>query len=216
MSRQRNLIATNLILFLIYLTPLVAQTSLPEFSISVAPSVVTVVQGEESSVTVTITCDTASLVSAADCNKRPQFDFYFSQLPAGVQAQVATGRAGANTVAMHASSEASPGAFPIEVTVVADDTRQVQTFTLNVKSAASVAPRPVVAPPPVRQKSTAMRWEHHLVIAKTPEELDFLAKELGQESWELVSVVIRQNRGTNQWVGFFKRAKRELTVAERR
>jgi hypothetical protein len=60
-----------------------------------------------------------------------------------------------------------------------------------------------------------VRWEHHLVIAKTPEELDLRAKELGQDSWELVSVVTRQIRGTNQWVGFFRRAQRELTAEKR-
>jgi hypothetical protein len=208
MPQRINRTAAALILFLVGLTPVVAQTPLPEFTISAAPSVVTVVQGQVSSLAVTIACNTASLKAVADCNARPEFGVQLSQLPSGVQAHLATGRVGVNTIELHASSEASLGASRVQVTVTAGDTTQVQTFLLNVRPAPPLPPPPVIKPEVVVQPSPAVHWEHHLAIAKTPEELDRLANELGKDSWELVSVTTRQNRGATEWVGFFKRAKR--------
>jgi hypothetical protein len=200
--------ATALILFLVGLTPVLAQTPIPEFTISAAPSVVTVAQGQMSSLAVTVTCNTASLAAVADCNARPKFDFHLSQLPAGVQAQVATGRVGVNTVELLASPDATLGSFHVQITVTAGDTTQVQTFLLNVRPAPPVSPPPVITPAVVVQPAPVVRWEHHLATAKTAEELDRLANELGKDSWELVSVTTRQTRGATEWVGFFKRAKR--------
>src|SRR5258708_31722232 len=98
-----------LILFLLGLTTVFAQTPIPEFTISAAPSVVTVVQGQVGSVAVTVACNTASLKAVADCNARPGFGIRGSQLPYGVPAHIATGRVGVNTVELHASSDASVG-----------------------------------------------------------------------------------------------------------
>jgi hypothetical protein len=208
MPRPTIQTAIALISCLAGLTPVVAQAPPPEFIISAAPSVVTVAQGQVSSLAVTVACNTASVTAVADCNARPRFDFHFSELPAGVMAQVATGRVGVNTVELLASSEASLGSFPIQVAVAAGDTTQVQTFLLNVRPAPAVSPPSVVKPEVVFQPVPVVHWEHHLAIAKTAEELDRLANELGKDSWELVSVTTRQTRGATQWVGFFKRAKR--------
>jgi hypothetical protein len=209
MSRSMVTAAALLLLFLTGL-PLAAQPSPPEFNIAVAPSIVTVERGEVAALTVTVTCNTASLKSVADCNARPKFDIYLSDVPGSLHLQAAPGRIGANTIVVSASSVAPTGSFPVQVTVVAGDTAQVQTFAINVRPPqASVAPAvPVVVQQPVAQPSPAGRWEHHMAIAKTPEDFDRMANELGRESWELVSVIARQNRGATEWVGFFKRPAR--------
>lgn len=205
---MRRTTKTVIILFLVGLTPMLAQTPIPEFTISAAPSVVTVTQGQVASLALTVTCNTASLAAVADCNARPQFGIQLSELPYGVRAQVATGRVGVNTIALHASSEASLESFPVKVTVSAGDTTQVQTFLLTVRPAPVVPAPPVVKPEVVVQPSPVVHWEHHLAVAKTAEDLDLLANELGKDSWELVSVTTRRTRGVTEWVGFFKRAKR--------
>ena len=56
--------------------------------------------------------------------------------------------------------------------------RRRQNFTLNVK------PLPV------------MQWEYRVERAKTEQELESAATNLGAQSWELVSVVYRE-RGSN-------------------
>src|SRR5215471_2840014 len=208
MPRSIKCIAA-LLFFLAGLKPIVAQSLVPEFFIAVAPSVLTVVQGEHASLTVTITCNTSSFIALADCNARPQFDFYLSEFPDGTNAQTAAGRIGANTISISASSEARAGSFPVHVTVLAGDTEQVQTFVLNVRERPAPAPVTHVVPPPVAAPAgPAQIWEHHVLVAKTPEEFDRKANDLGQDSWELVSVITRQNGHVTELVGFFKRPKR--------
>jgi hypothetical protein len=209
MPRSRYIRAAFLFLVLAGLKPVIGQSPVPEFFITVAPSFVTVLQGEATSLTVTITCHTSSLVVAADCNAWPKFDFHLSEFPDGTQAELAAGRTGVNTISISASSEATAGSFPIQVTVVAGNTSQVQTFVLNVKQAAPASsasqepPKPVGVP--VRP---VLAWEHHMLVAKTPEEFDRKAKDLGRDSWELVSVFTREDLGVAEWIGFFKRPKR--------
>jgi hypothetical protein len=206
--------AAALFLCLAALTPLAAQTPLPEFHIAVVPSIVIVAPGDVVSLTVTVTCNAASLAAVADCSARPNFDFSFSGLPAGVAAQAAAGRVGPNTIVVSASSAAKVGSFPIQVTVAAGDTTEVQSINVNVRAptpattpAAVIAPA-VVAPSVAVQSTLGVHWEHHVAVAKTAEELDRMADELGQQSWELVSVVTRENHGAAEWVGFFRRPKR--------
>jgi hypothetical protein len=209
MSRPIKCIAALLFFFLAGLKPIAAQSLVPEFFIAVAPSVVTVVQGEHASLNVAITCNTSSFIAVAECNARPEFDLYLSEVPDGTNAQTAAGRIGANTISISASSEARVGSFPIQVTVLAGDTMQVQTFVLTVRE----RPTPssvthAVQPPIVAPAGPALIWEHHVLVAKTPEEFDRKANDLGQDSWELVSVITRQNGRVTELVGFFKRPKR--------
>src|SRR6476620_4473380 len=157
-----------------------AQVS-PAFNVSISPSIVTVTQGAMASFTVNIVV-----------NERPRFDFNLSGLPSGVIAQVPVGHPGANTIVLTALPNASAGSFNVDLTVLAGNNPQTQTFMLNVK------------PLPVAQ------WEYHMVRVKTEQELESAAVSLGQQSWELVSVIYRE-RGSNglpEWVGFFKRQKR--------
>jgi hypothetical protein len=159
--------------------PLPAQVS-PAFNVSVSPSIVTVTQGASTSFTVNIVV-----------NERPQFDFALSGLPGGVIAQVPVGHPGANTIVLTAISTASTGTFNVGLTVHAGNNPQAQSFVLNVKRL------------PVAQ------WEYQMEKAPTERELESAASSLGQQSWELVSVVYRE-RGSNglpEWTAFFKRQK---------
>ena len=210
MPRTRRYISAALFFFLVAgLKPLIGQSPLPEFFITVAPSVVTVVQGEATSLTVTITCNTSSLAVAADCNAWPKFDLHLSEFPDGANAETAAGRVGPNTISISTSSETAAGAFPIQVTVVAGNTTQAQTFILNVRQAATALSGPQALRQPVDAPAgPLLTWEHHVLVAKTPEEFGRKENNLGRDSWELVSVITRQNIGTAEWIGFFKRPKR--------
>lgn len=164
-----------------------AQTD-PEFVVSLSPSIVTITQGGMASLTVHIAV-----------NERPSFDFSLSGLPSGVVAQIPSGHAGATTIVLTALPTAATGTFNVELTAIASDFApprssngpQRQNFTLNVK------PMPVI------------QWEYRMERAKTEQELESAAEALGQQAWELVSVVYRE-RGSNglpEWTAFFKRQK---------
>lgn len=159
-----------------------------DFVVTVNPSIVTITQG-----------GTASLTVHIAVNERPTFEFSLTGLPAGVVAQIPAGHAGATTILLTALPTAATGTFNVVVTAVASDfapprtsnAPQSQNFTLNVK------PLPV------------MQWEYRVERAKTEQDLESAAEALGQQSWELVSVVYRE-RGSNglpEWTAFFKRQK---------
>ena len=157
-----------------------AQVS-PAFNVSINPSIVTVTQGSMASFTVHL-----------EVNERPQFEFSLSGLPGGVIAQVPAGHAGNNTIVLTALPSASTGTFHVGVTALAGNNPQTQSFVLNVK------PLPVI------------QWEYRMEKAPTERELQSAAEALGEQSWELVSVVYRE-RGSNglpEWTAFFKRQKR--------
>ena len=181
---------------------------IPEFFISLAPSVVTVTQGEAAMLTVTVRCNISSFAAVRDCNARSKFDLSFSEFPDGTSAQIADGRVGDNTVSITASSETKTGSFPVQVTAAAGNTTQVQTFILNIRKAASAQSVATVDHEPVAVSAGhVLAWEHHVLVAKTPEDFNRMADDLGRGSWELVSVVTRQNARNTEWVGFFKRPR---------
>jgi len=156
-----------------------AQVS-PAFNVSISPSIVTVTQGAMTSFTVNI-----------EVNERPQFQFNLSGLPSGVVSQVPVGHPGANTIVLTALSGASTGTFNVELTVHAGNNPQAHTLVLNVK------------PLPVPQ------WEYRVERTATEHELESAAVSLGEQSWELVSVLYRERgNGLQEWVGFFKRQRR--------
>lgn len=157
-----------------------AQVS-PEFNVSIHPSIVTVTQGSMVSFTVNIVV-----------NERPQFEFTVSGLPGGVVAQVPAGHPGANTIVLSASPSASTGTFNVHLITLAGNNPQSQSFTLNVK------PLPMV------------EWEYQVEKAPTENDLQAAAAKLGQQSWELISVIYRErgSKGLPEWTGFFKRQKR--------
>lgn len=81
--------------------------------------------------------------------------------------------------------------FNVNLTALAGNNPQTQAFTLNVK------------PLPMTQ------WEYHIEMAPTQQALQASATSLGEQSWELVSVILHPGKdGNPEWVGFFKRQKR--------
>jgi len=217
------ILAVLLFVSLAALKPLTAQRPnpdpeflIPEFFISVSPSVVTVEQGGLTMLTVTIKCNTSSFIAVKDCNDRPKFDVYLSEFPDGTSVQTAGGRIGDNAIAINASSGAKTGSFAVQVTVAAGITTQVQTFVLNIRQAASASSTETATREPVAAPAShQLTWEHHAVVAKTPEELNRLANDLGKASWELVSVVSRQNAHGTELIGFFRRPKPDDAKVQR-
>lgn len=177
MSRPAVRAAVLFLLIIGLASRLPAQVA-PEFVISVSPSIVTVTQGGMASFTVNVAV-----------NERPRFDFALSGLPAGVIAQAPSGHAGANTIVLTALPNAETGSFSVELSATAGNNTQKHTFMLNVK------------PLPLTQ------WEYRVERARTEQELESTAAGLGLQSWELVSVVVHERNGAQEWVGFFKRQR---------
>jgi hypothetical protein len=185
MSRYAFRAAALLLFVTVIASRLPAQTD-PEFVLTLSPSIVTITQG-----------GTATLTVHVAVNERPSFEFSLSGLPAGVVAQIPAGRAGATTILLTALPTAATGTFNIELTAVASgfapprssNGPQSQNFTLNVK------------PLPVTQ------WEYRVERARTEQELESTATNLGLQSWELVSVILTDRNGLDEWVAFFKRQK---------
>jgi hypothetical protein len=176
---MRRNISITAFAFLLAASCLHAQVS-PAFNLSIRPSIVTVTEGSMTSFTVNI-----------QVNERPEFQFTLSGLPSGVVAQIPVGRPGANTIVLSALPSASTGTFNVELTAIAGNNPQSQSFTLNVK------PLPVTL------------WEYRMEKAPNEQALASAAEALGQQSWELVSVIYRE-RGSNglpEWTAFFKRQK---------
>jgi len=147
MPRAIRIALASIVLVIAPASCIHAQVS-PAFNISISPSIVTVTQGSATSLTVNL-----------QVNERPQFQFSLSGLPGGVVAQVPVGRPGSNTIVLTALSGASTGTFNVELTALAGNNPQSQSFTLNVK------------PLPVTQ------WEYRMERAKTEQELESAAKK---------------------------------------
>ena len=185
MSQPAVRVAALLLLITGVASRLPAQTD-PDFVVTVNPSIVTITQG-----------GTASLTVHVAVNERPSFEFSLAGLPPGVVAQIPAGHSGATTIVLTALPTAATGTFNVELTAVASDFApprssngpQSQSFTLNVK------------PLPVTQ------WEYRVERARTEQELESTATNLGLQSWELVSVVLTDRNGADEWVAFFKRQK---------
>jgi hypothetical protein len=150
-----------------------AQTS-PHFVVSVNPAVVNITQGGSVTMTVTTVVD-----------GRPDFEFSFAGLPAGVIAQTRSGRAGANTIILTALPTTITGSYSVDVTATSGNSSHTQTFTLNLKSM-----------PPIQ-------WEYHVEIAGTAQQFEAAANALGQQGWELVSMVVH----AEEIISVFKREK---------
>lgn len=150
-----------------------AQTQSP-FVVTVNPSVVNIAQGDSVTMTVTTVVD-----------GKPGFEFSFAGLPAGVIAQTRSGHAGANTIVLTALPTAKIGSYSVDVTATTGNSSHTQTFTLNVK-----------AMPPIQ-------WEYHVEIAGTAQQFEAAANALGQQGWELVSMVVH----AEEIISVFKREK---------
>jgi hypothetical protein len=149
------------------------------FVLAVDPTVVNISQGSTASLTVTLTLD-----------DRTTFDFSFAGLPQGVIAESRRGRTGTNTIVMTALPTATTGKFSVDVIASAAGNSQRQTFTLHVKPM-----------PPIQ-------WEYHAEVASSTAQLVAVSNTLGEDGWELVSVVLHGDTvGSPELVAFFKRPK---------
>jgi uncharacterized membrane protein len=149
------------------------------FVLSVDPTIVSISQGSTASFTVTLAMD-----------DRTPFDFSFAGLPQGVIAESRRGHSGANTIILTALPSATTGKFNVDVIASASGGSQRQTFTLHVK-----------ARPPIQ-------WEYHAEVASSTANLAAVSNTLGEDGWELVSVVLHgDNTGSPELIAFFKRPK---------
>lgn len=182
-------LAVRAAVLLLFVTGLAGQLPAqadPEFVVSVNPSIVTITQG-----------GMASFTAHIAINERATFEFGLSGLPPGVIAQFRIGHNGANTIVLTALPTAATGSFSVDLTSLAggfapprtNNGPQTQTFTLNVK------------PMPVAQ------WEYRVERSRSEQDLESTAASLGGQGWELVSVVLSERNGVEEWVGFFKRQK---------
>src|SRR5258708_22932935 len=159
MSLPKRCIAAAVLLALAGLEPIAGQGYQPDFRIAVNPTVVIVKQGDAASVTVTIICNSSDLAASADCIAQRRYDFYLSQLPDGFHAQTVPGGVGPNTIAITASSAATVGSFPTQLTVAGGNTVQAQTIVVNVRPAsAASSPTLVRAPLLVQQPTPVSCW----------------------------------------------------------
>ncbi|PYT96211.1 MAG: hypothetical protein DMG38_24655 [Acidobacteria bacterium] len=153
----------------------------PDFTLSLAPSTVTLIQGGSSSVTISTTMTGGATGSPT---------LTVSGTPPGISAQITTTGPGKATLALTASQVAATGSFPLTVTGTAGGKSHSQTAQLSVSPFWSVP----------------SQWEYQVITANSENDVITQANTLGAEEWELVSVV-KVPGTTNSWRAFFKRPK---------
>jgi len=153
-----------------------------DFSLSLAPSTVTLIQGGSSSLTIS----TATTGGAAGTPA-----LTISNTPSGVSSQITPTGPGKATLSLTASQAAATGSFPLTVTGTAGGKSHSQTVQLNVTPFSTVLPQ---------------QWEYQVVTANSENDVVTQANSLGAEEWELVGVV-KVPGNTNTWRAFFKRPK---------
>ncbi len=161
----------------------IAFTSGPsDFTLSLAPSTVTLIQGGSSSVTISTT-----MTGGGTGTPR----LTVSGTPSGISSQITPTGPGKATLSLTASQASGTGSFPLTVTGTAGGKSHSQTVQLNV------SPFPTV---PTQQ------WEYQVITASSENDVVTQANTLGAEEWELVGVV-KVPGSTNTWRAFFKRPK---------
>jgi len=154
----------------------------PDFTLSLAPSMVTLIQGGSSSITISTTMTGGGTGTPT---------LTVSGAPAGISSQITPTGPGKATLSLTASQTAATGPFPLTVTGTAGGKSHSQTVQLNVSPFSTV---------PTRQ------WEYQVITASSENDVVTQANALGAEEWELVSVV-KVTGTTNTWRAFFKRPK---------
>jgi hypothetical protein len=154
----------------------------PDFTLSLAPSTVTLIQGGSSSVTIS----TAMTGGGAGTPT-----LTVSGTPPGISSQITPTGPEKATLSLTASQAAATGSFPLTVTGTAGGKSHSQTAQLNV-SQFSAGP--------------TQQWEYQVITASSENDVITQANTLGAEEWELVSVV-KVPGNTNTWRAFFKRPK---------
>ena len=154
-----------------------------DFTLSVAPSPINIIQGGSTSATVN-----TAMVGGATSNPT----LTVSGAPTGVTSHITTTGSGKASLTLAASSAAPTGSFPITITGTGGGKSHSQTVQLNVS--------PFSATPGTQQ------WEYQVITASSEKDVIDQANMLGAQDWELVSVVQVQG-ATKTWRAFFKRIK---------
>jgi len=154
----------------------------PDFTLSLSPSTVTLIQGGSSSVTI-------STAMTGGGTSTPTLTV--SGTPPGISSQITPTSTGKATFSLTASQVAATGSFPLTVTGTAGGKSHSQTAQLNV-SQFSAGP--------------TQQWEYQVITANSENDVISQANTLGAEEWELVSAV-KVPGNTNTWRAFFKRPK---------
>jgi hypothetical protein len=126
-------------------------------------------------------------------NSLPDVTYNLSGLPAGVTSRVVAAQNGKASFALTAQPNAPSGTFPVMVTATANGRSHSQTVALNVSGPPAVAEEP--------------EWEYKLISASSEQDVVDQASKLGEEGWEMVSVV--RVTTSPAWRAFFKRAKKD-------
>ena len=153
-----------------------------DFSLSLAPSTVALIQGGSSSVTI-------STATTGGGTGTPTLTV--SGTPSGISFQITPTGPGKATLSLTASQAAATGSFPLTVTGTAGGKSHSQTAQLNVSQFSTVPPQ---------------QWEYQVITANSENDVVTQANTLGAEEWELVGVA-KVPGNTNTWRAFFKRPK---------
>jgi hypothetical protein len=153
-----------------------------DFTLSLSPSTVTLIQGGSSSVTIGTTMTGGATGTPT---------LTVSGTPTGVSSQITTTGPGKATLSMTASQAAATGSFPLTVTGTAGGKSHSQTIQLNVTQFST---------------GPTQQWEYQVITANSENDVITQANSLGAEEWELVGVA-KVPGTTNTWRAFFKRPK---------
>jgi hypothetical protein len=154
-----------------------------DFTLSMAPSTINMIQGGSSSTTIN-TAMTGAATGAPTLT--------VSSTPTGISTQITPTGPGKATLSLMATQAAATGSFPLTITGTANGRSHSLTAQLNVS--------PFSASPGTQQ------WEYKMITASSEQDVVDQANALGAQDWELVSVVKIQGN-VNTWKAFFKRLK---------
>lgn len=154
-----------------------------DFTLSMAPSTINMIQGGSSSTTISTAMTGAATGAPA---------LTVSSTPTGISTQITPTGPGKATLSLMATQAAPTGTFPLTVTGTSNGKSHSLTTQLNVS--------------PFSPPSGTQQWEYKLITASSEQDVVDQANALGAQEWELVSVVKIQ-ANTNTWRAFFKRLK---------
>lgn len=157
-----------------------------DFTLSISPTAMHLHGGSSASVSV-------SAMAVSGGSPSPNLSYGVSGLPAGVTSRIMPSSNGKANLSLTAISAAPTGTFPVIVTGSADGRSHSQTITVNLSS----------PPPP----SEEQQWEYKMITATAEQDVIDQANQLGEQNWELVSVV--RVTGAPAWRAFFKRLKKD-------
>lgn len=160
--------------------------STSDFTFSLTPSPINIIQGGSTSATINTTRRTGAAGTPT---------LTVSGAPTGITSHITPTGSGKANLSLAASSAAPTGSFPLTITGTAAGKSHSQTVQLNVSP---------FSPTPGTQQ-----WEYQVITASSEKDVIDQANTLGTQEWELVSVIKVQGTA-NTWRAFFKRLKNDF------